>query len=146
MTEKKKDEVSELKEIIASLQLNLNLVTVAAVGQLKKTNQPIEEFGLLYGELGAKSWAEGMTLEQVAKSVARIMTNFSAKVESVDIKENEGTVIIKDYPNKELLKTAQITRDDFERIYEVWKPIMEKQKLQYSFKTDEDSIILSLKK
>lgn len=146
MTEKKKDEKSVLKEIIASLQTNLNMATIAAVAHLKKINQPIEEFGLLYGELGAKNWEEDMTLEQVVKNVERMMTNFGAKVESVDIKKDEGTIVIKDYPKKELLEAAQITRDDFERIYNVWQPIMEKQKLQYSVKTEEDSITMSIKK
>lgn len=146
MTEKKKDEVSELKEIIGSLQFNLSLLLASAVAYVKKSNQSIEDFGLLCGEIGAKSWAEGLPFEQVVKNVARMMSSFGAKVDSIDIKTNEGTVILKDWPNKEILGLAEVALDDFERFYVFWKPVMEKQNMQISIETDEDSIIMSFKK
>jgi len=146
MTEKKNDEVTKLKETIGSLQGNFNLLLASTISHMKKTNQSIEDLALFCGKIGAKTWSEDVPLEQAANQIANMMSTFGAKVESKDIKTDEGKIIIKDWPTNELLKLAEVTLEDFEKFYEVWKPIVEKQNLQFSFERDKDSMKISLKK
>lgn len=146
MTEKKNDEVTKLKEIIGSLQANVNILLTSAISHLKKNNQSIEDLAHFCGKVGAKNWSEDVPLEQVVNQIAHNMIAFGAKVETKDINTDKGKIIIKDWPTNEILDHAEITLEDFDRFYVVWKPAVEKQNLQYSFERDKDSMIISIKK
>jgi len=113
---------------------------------MKSNNQSIEELALSCGKIGAKTWSEDVSLEDVTHQLASMMSLFGAKIESKDIKTNEGTFVVKDYPSNDLLNLAEITPEDFEKFYAIWKPIVEKQNMKYSFERDKDRVKISIKK
>lgn len=133
-------------EITNSAQGNLNTLLMGTLAYFIKNKQPIEDLAKHIGELASKTWKEEMPVEDIAKAISLNMASFGANKIATNVREAEATIKIEEWPEENWFEFSKISRDDFERFFDVWKPIAEKQKLQFTWKKEGDAYVLLLKK
>ncbi|MFW9923740.1 MAG: hypothetical protein ACFFDW_10690 [Candidatus Thorarchaeota archaeon] len=146
MTEKEVEKIKQLEQMVSQLQLNLNVLLMSGISFLKRNNLSVEDWANYFGEITSSTWVDGLNLEQVANNIANRLVLIGAKLISIEHDKDKAKITIDEWPKISWLALAQITLSDFERYYNMWKPVARKQNLKYSWKKDGSKIILLLEK
>ena len=136
------------EEITEQMKNNLGFMYMAPITYFVKNNLAMDEYVKYIGELAAKGWeiAKGWPLKDVARQLALNYATLGATKVAINVGETEATVKLDEWLSEDDLQYYGISQNDCDRVLAIGEPIAEFLDLQFSWKREKDSLIMTLKK
>ena len=136
------------EEITNQMKNNLGFMYMAPITYFVKNKLALDEYVKYIGEIAAKGWeqAKGWSIKDVARQVALNYTAFGATKVAINVGETEATVKLDEWLSEDDLQYYGISQNDCDQVLAIGEPIAEFLDLQFSWKREKDSLIMTLKK
>lgn len=85
-------------------------------------------------------WLRGRPVEEVAQLVALNALSVGATLRSLSSGDGRAEVLVEGWPDEELVSFLPLDRDDCDRIWDTYQPIMEHLGLGYAWQR-EDAVV-----
>ena len=136
------------EEITEQMKNNLGFMYMAPITYFVKNKLALDEYVKYIGEIAAKGWeqAKGWSIKDVARQFALNYATLGATKVAINVGETEATVKLDEWLSEDDLQYYGISQNDCDRVLAIGEPIAEFLDLQFSWKREKDSLIMTLKK
>jgi hypothetical protein len=109
---------------------------------LKERGLDLDEYVAFHGRRFAPAWEElrGGPVVEVARLVALNAVSVGATLRSLSGDHRGAEVIVAGWPDDEFLDMLQLSREEGERQYNAFRPIMEYLGIHYEWRREEDAV------
>ncbi len=130
------------EEICAQAQGNAAAWILTIIAYLKERGGAVEDCIAYHGRSFAPAWdwLRGRPVEEVAQLVALNALSVGATLRSISNEDGRAEVLVEGWPDEELLSFLPLDRDDCDRIWDTYQPIMEHLGLGYAWQR-EDAVV-----
>ena len=130
------------EEICAQAQGNAAAWILTIIAYLKERGGAVEDCVAYHGRSFAPvwEWLRGRPVEEVAQLVALNALSVGATLRSLSSEDGRAEVLVEGWPDEELLGFLSLDRDDCDRIWDTYQPIMEHLGLGYAWQR-EDAVV-----
>jgi hypothetical protein len=115
------------EEICAQAQGNAAAWILTIIAYLKERGGALEECVAYHGRSFAPAWGalRGRPVEEVAQLVALNALSVGSTLRSLSSEEGRAEMLVEGWPDEELLGFLPLDRDDCDRIWDTYTPIIE---------------------
>ena len=130
------------EEICAQAQGNAAAWILTMIAYLKERGGPVEDCVAYHGLIFAPAWEElrGSPVEEVAQLVALNALSVGSTLRSLSSEEGRAEMLVEGWPDEELLGFLPLDRDECDRIWDTYRPIMEHLGLGYAWQREDDVV------
>jgi len=136
------------EEICAQAQGNAAAWILTIIAYFKERGLAVEECVAFHGRSSAPAWEElrGRPVEVVAQLVALNALSVASTLRSLSSEDGRAEVLVEGWPDEELLGFLPLDRDDCDRIWDTYQPIMEHLGLGYAWQRQDDVVRISVER
>jgi hypothetical protein len=130
------------EEILSQAQGNAMAFVLTTFVYLKERGLDIDEFVELHGRSFAPAWEEsrGGPVVEATRLVALNAVSVGATLRSLSGDDTRAEVHVAGWPDEEFLEMLQLSREDGERQYNAFRPIMEHLGIRYEWRREGDAV------
>jgi hypothetical protein len=134
------------EEICAQAQGNAAAWILTMIAYLKERGLAVEDCVAYHGRRFAPAWEElrGRPVEEVAQLVALNALSVGNTLRSLSSEDGRAEVLVEGWPDEELLSLLPLDRDDYDQIWNTYKPIMEHLGLGYAWQRQNDVVRITV--
>ena len=124
------------EEVLSQAQGNATALFLAAIAFLKERGLDAGEYASFFGRRFAPGWEElrGRPLADIARMAALNAVSVGGQVREVSGEGSRAEVVVAGWPAEEFLDILRLTRDDAERVYDLFYPIMGHLGIRYEWR------------
>jgi hypothetical protein len=129
-------------EVCAQAQSNAAAWILTMIAYLKERGGAIEDGVAYHGRSFAPAWEElrGSPVEEVAQLVALNALSAGCTLRSLSSEEGRTEMLVEGWPDEELMGFFPLDRDECDRIWDTYRPIMEHLGLRYAWRRKDDVV------
>jgi hypothetical protein len=130
------------EEICAQAQSNAAAWILTIIAYLKERGGAVEDCVAYHGRIFAPAWEElrGHPVEEVAQLVALNVLSVGSTLRSLSSEEGRAEMLVEGWPDEDLLGFLPLDRDECDRIWDTYGPIMEHLGLGYAWRREDDAV------
>jgi hypothetical protein len=134
------------EEICAQAQGNAAAWILTMIAYLKEHDGEVEDGVAYHGRIFAPVWEElrGSPVEEIAQLVALNTLSVGNTVRSLSSEDGRAEVLVEGWPDEELMGFFPLDRDDCDRIWDTYRPIMEHLGLGYAWQRQDDIVRVTI--
>ena len=134
------------EEICAQAQSNAAAWILTMIAYLKERGGSVEDGVAYHGRIFAPVWEElrGSPVEEIAQFVALNTLSVGNTVRSLSSEGGRAEVLVEGWPDEELMSIFPLDRDDCDRIWDTYRPIMEHLGLGYAWQRQDDLVRITI--
>ena len=123
-------------------QSNAAAWILTMIAYLKESGGAVEDCVAYHGRSFAPAWEElrGRPIEEVAQLVALNTLSVGNTLRSLSSEEGRAEMLVEGWPDEELMSFLPLDRDDCDRIWNTYRPIMEHLGIRYEWRRDGDAV------
>ena len=127
------------EEILSQAQGNATAFVLTTYAYFKERGLDIDEFVELHGRSFAPAWEElrGQPVSEVARLAALNAVSLGATLDSLSGDDRRAEVLVSGWPDDDFLEMLQLSREEGERQYNAFRPIMEYLGIHYEWRREE---------
>ena len=136
------------EEICDQAQTNAAAWILTMIAYLKERGGAVEDGVAYHGRSFAPAWEalRGSPVEDVARQVALNTLSVGNTVRSLSSVDGRAEVLIEGWPDEELMSFFPLDRDDCDRIWDTYRPIMEHLDLSYAWRRQDDVVRITVER
>ena len=136
------------EEVCAQAQSNAAAWILTIIAYLKERGSEVEDCVAYHGRRFAPAWEElrGRPVEEVAQLVALNVLSVGGTLRSLSGGNGHAEVLVEDWPDEELLSFLPLDRDDSDKIWNTYQPIMEHLDLSYAWRRQDDVVRITIER
>jgi hypothetical protein len=130
------------EEVLSQAQGNATAFILTTYAYLKERGLDLDKYVSFHGRRFALAWEElrGEPVVEVARLVALNAVSVGATLRSLSGDERGADVLVAGWPDEEFLDMLQLSREDGERQYNAFLPIMEHLGIHYEWRREDDAV------
>ena len=134
------------EEICAQAQGNAAAWILTIIAYLKERGGAVEDCVAYHGRSFAPVWEElrGSPVEEIAQLVALNTLSVGNTVRSLSSEDGRAEVLVEGWPDEELMSFLPLDRDECDRIWDTYRPIMEHLGLGYAWRREDDIVKITI--
>ena len=134
------------EEICAQAQSNAAAWILTMIAYLKEHGGAVEDGVAYHGRSFAPAWEElrGHPVEEVAQLVALNTLSVGNTLRSLSSEDGRAEVLVEGWPDEELMSFFPLDRDECDRIWDTYRPIMEHLGLGYAWQRQDDVVRVTI--
>jgi hypothetical protein len=136
------------EEICAQAQGNAAAWILTMIAYLKERGSAVEDCVAYHGRSFAPvwEWLRGHPVEEIGQLVALNTLSVGNTVRSLSSEDGRAEVLVEGWPDEELMSLLSLDRDDCDRIWDTYKPIMEHLGLDYAWQRQDDVVKVTIER
>jgi hypothetical protein len=134
------------EEICAQAQSNAAAWILTIIAYLKERGGAVEDCVAYHGRSFAPAWEElrGRPVEEIAQLVALNTLSAGNTLRSLSSEGGRAELLVEGWPDEELMSIFLLDRDDCDRIWDTYRPIMEHLGLGYAWQRQDDVVRITI--
>jgi len=130
------------EEVSSQAQGNATALALTALAYLKERGLDLDEYVAFHGRRFAPLWEElrGRPVVEVARLAALNAVSLGATLISLSGDDRRAEVLVAGWPDEEFLDLLQLSREDAQRQYGAFGPIMEHLGIRYGWRREGDAV------
>ena len=130
------------EEVLSQAQGNATALFLAAIAFLKEQGLDADRYVSFFGRRFAPGWEElrGRPVADVARTAALNAVSVGSELRALSGDDSRAEVLVAGWPEEEFLSILGLTRDDSERVYDLFGPIMEHLGIHYEWRREGDAV------
>jgi hypothetical protein len=134
------------EEICAQAQSNAAAWILTMIAYSKERGGAVEDCVAYHGRSFAPAWEQlrGHPVEEVAQLVALNTLSVGSTLRSLSSADGCAEVLVEGWPDEELMSFLPLDRDECDRIWDTYRPIMEHLGLGYAWRREDDIVKITI--
>jgi hypothetical protein len=136
------------EEVSSQAQGNATALALTALAYLRERGLDPDEYVAFHGRRFAPAWEElrGRPVVEVARLAALNAVSLGATLRSLSGDDRGAEVLVAGWPEKEFLDMLRLTREDAQRQYDAFGPIMEHLGIHYGWRREGNAVRMTFER
>jgi hypothetical protein len=136
------------EEVSSQAQGNATALALTALAYLRERGLDPDEYVAFHGRRFAPAWEElrGWPVVEVARLAALNAVSLGATLRSLSGDDRGAEVLVAGWPEKEFLDMLRLSREDAQRQYDAFGPIMEHLGIRYGWRREGNAVRMTFER
>jgi hypothetical protein len=136
------------EEVSSQAQGNATALALTALAYLRERGLDPDKYVAFHGRRFAPAWEElrGRPVVEVARLAALNAVSLGATLRSLSGDDRGAEVLVAGWPEKEFLDMLRLTREDAQRQYDAFGPIMEHLGIHYGWRREGNAVRMTFER